>query len=432
MPNYKNAADVRAQHPGVYDDLTDQQIEQGLAKTAASNPADDGALGERYHPNSADTPTSAFLGELARTGKEAAIGLARSPWDAVKGLVGLPQQAIKGLVQDLPQLVADPSLLTELPGAVRDGVMDLAQHPREAGSLLGQTLLAPKIPGAANAVLREGPSVVGRGMGAVGRGMEAVGTSKLAKRGGTYGALTELATGHPAAAAVTAVIPPALEYGGKGFQKLGGSLEGLDLSFKGRTPVPEATVPESRRLNPARFSTEVPNYGKQLDAIDGPGSWERSPSDNPLVPGRRNGAVSVQGLEDAAKDSAWAGDKSAAPLDSRISSLSPIEEFYKNDPQARGVGGNSAEGRMTGQFREGNGGLADAAAGRLARYDAPAGTKPAFTHEGFLKDLQGSVDAGAGAAQPSPLDELSRLSGRALAPEEIQRLLDRFKGWEPE
>lgn len=269
MP-YKNAADVRAQHPGVYDDLSDAQIEQGLAKQTGVTPANDGALGERYHATSADDYTSAAEGELLRTAKEAGMGLLRSPVDLVKNTYNSVRHPLDTLM-GIGHAVANPE----------ETVTNLAAHPREAGSLLGQTLLGPRVPGAANAALAEGPSIAGRAISAVGRGAEALGTSKLVKRGGTFGALGELMTGHPGTAAVTAVVPPALEYGGKGLQSLGSAMEGMDLSVKGNPfkrmgPAADlaAATPEADTVREAvRTAREAQANGASPKKAAAQGGW---------------------------------------------------------------------------------------------------------------------------------------------------------------
>ena len=48
-------------------------------------------------------------------------------------------------------------------------------------------------------------------------------------------------------------------------------------------------------------------------------------------------------------------------IPSGLKRMSPIEEFYQNNPGARNMG----EGRMTGQFEEGSGGLRDLLAGLI-------------------------------------------------------------------
>lgn len=363
MPQYNNAAEVRAAHPGVYDDLSDQQIDASLAKQRGPEPVNDGALGERYHPNTGDTPDSAFIGELVRTGKEAGIGLLRSPLDLAKGFGNTVLHPLNTLM-GLGHTIAHPV----------DAAMELARNPREAGSQLGQMLLTPALPGATETALAKGPGIVGRGMGAVGRASETAGTSKVLAKARAL-APAEALTGHLGAAIASVATPAILEHGGKLLQRGGAALEGLDLASLGRkAAVPEAiaTVPESRRLGPARFSSEIPDYGQTMDNASG--HWERSPSENPMVPSRRN--PSIRGLEDAVGDPNFHGGEGDPMLAGSqpyphtvepnaftgndvpvIKKVRPIDTFYESDPQARGVGGEIAEGRTTGKFEEGQFGL---------------------------------------------------------------------------
>lgn len=392
-----------------------------VAANAAPDDLTEGPLGEMRHATAGDDPTSAFEGELLRTGKEAAIGLARSPVDLVKGTVNAVVHPLDTLM-GLGRAIAHPV----------DTAMALAKNPREAGSTLGQLLLAPKVPGAANTVLAEGPTVAGRAISAVGRGAEAAGTSKVARIASKYGPLEAVVRGDPYGLAAAAV-PPALEYGGRGLQKIGGALEGLDLSikenpFRRGAPVPEVVDPEAETVREtvktARGFKDKGMSAKQAGQRAGwplaqseevPYQMPDEPVNTDLFPYQKD---SLQALREAAGvkklaakfgENAWAKDASAVDPrtnptypDGRpvpvttVANESPIEKFYREDPQAR-VGG---EGRMTGQFEEGNGGLSDV--------------------------LNGNVDQ---HVTPSALDELSQLSGRALSPEDAQALLDRFRNF---
>lgn len=379
MPQYQNAAAVRAAHPGVYDDLSDQQIEAGLAKRglAPAPTNEDGALGERYHPGQGDDYTSAFEGELGRTAKEAAIGLARSPLDMVKGMMH-PLDALMGI----GHTVTHP----------REAVQNLMANPREGGSLLGQMLLAPRVPGMVDAAVANGPGMVGRGMSAVGRGAEALGTSSAAAKLRALAPMEAL-TGHIGPAIASTVGPAVLEHGGKFLQRGGAALEGLMDAGGEPAAVAEGAVPPSRRLGPARFSKEVPNFGEQLDAVQTPPEMGSAPSRS------ISGSPAMEGLKSAVQTandpaSAWVNDASASPISDMemtienaqrghrqvepnaftgngaandlagLSTKRPIDTFLDNDPQAR-IGG---EGRMTGQFEEGDGGLRDIADGKVDRY----------------------------------------------------------------
>ena len=231
---------------------------------------------EMYHPGASDTPTEAFLGELGRTGKEAAIGLARSPWDLLKGTFGLaahPVESMKGMAH----AVSNP----------RETIQQLGDNPREAGSALGQLLLgryavpavAPKVPGAVSAV---------------GRGAEAVGTTLAKGRfGGGFGlpglgAAEAIFRSDPMGVAVAAA-PYALKYGGRGLQRAGAALEGLK---RGATVAEEAApiTEESRLLRPARVSREAPYRAEPSAPLEPPAEPELSVVEPPtpeaqVVPG---------------------------------------------------------------------------------------------------------------------------------------------------
>lgn len=232
----------------------------------------------RYQPGLADTPGTAFFNELARTGKEAATGFIQSPWDALKGLVGLPQQAWKGLTEDIPTLMRDPSLLQETPAAIAQGVRDFGDDPRAGGSLLGQMLLAPKIPGMAETALERGPGMVGRAAAKVGRGVESAGTG-LAGQGVLRTALGGYAGG-PAGAVTAAISPKALELGGRALQRGGQALEGADVlgglkraasRLKPDIPEPEPFVPRSRAVTGGTITNEMlANHAPSLDEFLGP------------------------------------------------------------------------------------------------------------------------------------------------------------------
>ena len=205
----------------------------------------------RYEPGLADTPTTAIVNELARTGKEAGIGLARSPVDAVKGLFQLaahPIEAVKGTAR----AVAHP---VETFNALGD-------NPREAGSILGQLLLGkvglPKVP----AALARVPEAVS----AAGRGAETAGTALAESKIGGFGipglgALEAITRGDPTGLAVAA-SPYALKYGGKGLQKVGGGLEALKEALLRPSATPDEAGTVSRWHSLPK-STEVPYRSTQ-------------------------------------------------------------------------------------------------------------------------------------------------------------------------
>lgn len=161
-----------------------------------------------YHPGLGDTPESARNEELMRTAKEAGIGLLRSPYDLVKGMfntVAHPIDAVSGMAHT----VAHPL----------DTIKAIGDDPRAGGSMLGQLLLAPKVP----AITDAAPGVIGRGISAVGRGAEAVGGSVPARTAGALAGLGSALHGNLTGMA-EALIPPALEYGGKGLQATGDAI----------------------------------------------------------------------------------------------------------------------------------------------------------------------------------------------------------------
>lgn len=454
-----------------------------------------------------------FTKDPSRYLGHAAKGLARSPIDLVKGLLGLPAQIVKGLGVDLPTLIANPSLVTEIPQAAKDAAEFANTHPDDMGSLLGQALLAPKVPGAANAALRNGPRIAGKTLSAVGRGAEAAGefAAKTNKKG--IVPLVTAATGHPWMTAAELAAPPVLKGAGKLAQKGGAALEGLDLSYKGRVPFeraatevgPDPAEVMREKVAGARGDVEAGfarPVAAKLNGLKSKATDVSHPTAEVVSPGELfpYQSESIKGLAEARKaaagDNAWANDASAQPavpvverastpadyaMDNaftrarggepaprmndlahelpkseafkglqdavRRSKLSPIEKFLEDDPQAA-VGG---EGRMTGQFDEGSGGLTDAAAGRLPRYPSPAEQAVADSlHGGEFGpdqiDTTGYDSAVLDAQHPdyggipaefgpnarggplSPLDALSRLSGRGVSGMRANELLTRFGG----
>ena len=227
---------------------------------------------ERYLPGETDTPASAFLGELGRTGKEAAIGVARSPLDIAKGLYELITSPVQS-ARNIGQAVTHP-------GAV---LKALADNPREAGSALGQILLTgkfgPKIPGMVGKV-PEAVSAAGRGVERAGTALAdlKVGGTKLSGAGMLGAAMTGNIPG-----ALAAASPYALKAGGKGLQAVGGGLERLKAAL--HTPdIPKAP---QRSVGAERVSREVPyqaeasappRRGRLLEQLQGditPAWWER-------------------------------------------------------------------------------------------------------------------------------------------------------------
>ncbi len=218
-----------------------------------------------------DTPGifgSAGRRELMRTGKEAAIGLARSPLDAVKGLFGMVAHPID-TVTNTANAVMHPL----------DTIEALGDDPRAAGSMLGQVLLgkyaAPKVMPALRASapsVARGVAGAGRAAGAVGRGMEAVGESAPARHMGSFGAMEAALRMDPKGLALAAA-PAALKYGGKAVQAGGRLLErapsAIDSLMGGESLETAAAGRAAgwRQSRGMRQSEEVP-YRYAEDVVD--------------------------------------------------------------------------------------------------------------------------------------------------------------------
>jgi hypothetical protein len=200
-----------------------------------------------HHPSSTETPTEAFMGEVGRTAGEAGIGLLKSPLDLIKNTLGMVRHPID-TIENTANAVAHPV----------DTFNALGDNPREAGSLLGQMLIAPKVPGMMKTAALEGPGVVGRTMGTVGRGLEAGGSAVLDAKGplGMTAAGTA-AFGHPGYAALEFGVPFAAKYGGRGIQRLGASLEGLKLASAPEVPVPLDTNLSGMMLSPEAMARNI-------------------------------------------------------------------------------------------------------------------------------------------------------------------------------
>lgn len=320
-------------------------------------PSDDKS--ERYQPALSDDYASAFTHELARTGKEAAIGLARSPIDLVKNTIGMVAHPIDA-VTNTAHAIAHPV----------DTFNALGDNPREAGSLLGQLLLAPKVPGALKATAAEGPALVGRGLGTVGRGMEAAGTAVLDSRGGLPLGMTAAGTaasGHPIAAAAEIGVPLAAKYGGKGLQAVGRSLEGLKRATAPDVPPRPNSVLSGVTLSPEAVARNI--EATNLRDVEGyshdmagklagiPAAGEATARNFPTG----EHAITQEMINEALSKKPyvpWNPDPSELQLDEPTS------------PSLRGLGKAVGSGRTTGQFEEGAGGLtslapSDAAIQRL-------------------------------------------------------------------
>src|SRR5262245_2103885 len=91
-------------------------------------------------------PDESTAHAMARYAGNELLGLVKSPRDALMGLIGMPGAVWKGWTQDIPTLLRDPSLLTELPGVTKDALATVATHPEQLGSLLGQALIGKAVP----------------------------------------------------------------------------------------------------------------------------------------------------------------------------------------------------------------------------------------------------------------------------------------------
>lgn len=369
-------------------------IPEPVAASAAPGADDETPdyLGARRHANSGDDYTSAFEGELGRTAKEAGIGLLKSPIDLVKGAVNTVLHPLDTLM-GLGKAVAHPV----------DTAMNLARNPREAGSQLGQLLLAPKVPGAAEAAITEGPGIAGRGLSAVGRGAEAVGNSGVLRKAQKLAPL-ELITGHPLAAAVSAAAPEVLTGGGRLAQRGGAALEGLTEAARARKGAVADPFAEAAALE--RQSTEVP--GSSYKETPGPmaGPLEDTPfTHEAFVENLRKSAGAPKDVPNGGltESDAFKGLQTAVRKSNLSPAQSAVESFLENDPQAA-VGG---EGRT-------------------------AGGAPSQLLNDVFGETTGDLNGVRNGTvephiSPSALDELSQMSGRALSPDAAQALLNKYR-----
>jgi hypothetical protein len=207
----------------------------------------------RAHAQLDDTPGmfgSAGRRELFRTGKEAAIGLARSPLDAVSGLFNLVRHPIDSAT-NLASAVAHPL----------DTVEALGDDPRAAGSMLGQVLLGKLVPGnlgKIGEVGARGVAGVGRGAGAVGRGMETLAASKPIQRMSELGALGEaLYHGNPVGGMAAYMAPTAIKYGGKGLQAAGSLMERAPGAMESLMGSSASTLEDAAAARQANFRSDM-------------------------------------------------------------------------------------------------------------------------------------------------------------------------------
>jgi hypothetical protein len=190
-------------------------------------------------------------------------------------------------------------------------------------------------------------------MGVVGRAAEATGNSgALAKMQRL--APIELVTGHPVAAAVSAVGPEVLKGGGRLLQRGGAALDGLDLSLKGRVPAAagaaaaaeDAESPFAGRRPYVPQGTEIRDYGAELSPHEAPAYVrQNAPS------GDIRGSAAMQGLRDAvakaAPENAWANDASAQPVsdvESTVEDAQRNHRVYRGLVEPNAFTGNSLSG----------------------------------------------------------------------------------------
>lgn len=237
------------------------------------------------HPNTFSQATSnplrAMLESGASTVGRTAQGLAMSPVNALKNLPSAPAQVVEGLAGQtgLPALLSDPSLLKEIPGALK-GLYDyIGQHPEAGGDLLGQIAMGKMAPRAIEAVpgaVEGGLNAAGRGISATGRGLGKVGEAAINNKVGGFGipglgALEAVFGSHPVAGVVTAAAPYAAKYGGKLLEKGGAALEGLKLTAKDNAWAGDASA------RPVT-STEVPYAAEPSAPLNMDiSNWEKTP-----------------------------------------------------------------------------------------------------------------------------------------------------------
>lgn len=266
-----------------------------------------------------------------------------------------------------------------------------------AGELTGiaSGALLPKVAGAA-------PEAISK----VGRGAEAAGTALKGSRmslGGIsipmtgLGAAEAMFGNHPIAGAAVAATPYALEYGGKGLQKVGGALEGLRSAIQ--DPKLSGNYGGLNRVSKEVEGTRWPDNPSQMDSLGFTKDYqpkaaggfddilgEEGPSggfDWPEAGGRfEPNAGGSHVLEPEIPDFTFEGESTGRPGEYPVgpaapgfstgsrpslqglnqfdaefpmndAAPSPIEQFYADNPGAA-TGG---EGRTTGHFEEGPGGL---------------------------------------------------------------------------
>ncbi len=285
-----------------------------------------------HHPGLYESPTEAAIAELGRTGKEAAIGLAKSPLDYVSNLATSLRHPIDTL-ENLGHAVINPG----------ETIKKLGDNPREAGSALGQLLLGKYTPNIAEAA----PGPIGRGVSAVGRGMETVSQLPYIQRAASYGGLGELIYRHDPYGALIPLAPKAMEVGGQGLQRIGGAIEDFSPSDavsslrKAVTPgIPEPPPsPEAIAAQDAGFAAQDRSIARKLGEtgykdpaikkIAGV-SLRKAKNFSREVPMSDNGALDYPGIRDlypAQQEDLAIGRGLDAPLEGVASETPGADQF---------------------------------------------------------------------------------------------------------
>lgn len=381
----------------------------------------DGSTWVQVHdaPPSADSQAPSvmrFLGGAVKTSPLNPMNLAQAamhPLDTLWNTVATPideaRQAIKSGAETVTgsgangRMVSAAEMFKHLGGAVPF----VGKAAADAGTKIGEGDWAGgagELTGlASGALLPKVPGAVADSLEGMGRGAEALGKSKPLARAQALAPL-EAMTGHPLAAAASIAAPPFLQGGGRVMQKGGAALNGLIDAVKGPAAEAEAAPYVSK-------STEVPyNWGWHKMAGDA-AEGAKAPEPNAFThEGFVNDLKASAGEPAAAVPQDLSGALAELSNSVRRSNLSPVARFLEDDPQAA-LGG---EGRMTGQFEEGDGGLSDVAAGNITPNINPEVLNRLDSRiTGVLSPEAEAAAVDSLGLKLSPLDELSRLSRRS-------------------
>jgi hypothetical protein len=269
-------------------------------------------------PQSPEEQESAFGGLMKTNPLSGLYNLATTnPLDTLKSLFGAHVAEGGKTLDALKRFIAakgqDPMAATEAfghglatimpfvgPAAARSGEVIGGGQPKEGG---GTTEPNPwGGAGEAAGLLAPVPALhSGGAIAKIGRGAEALGTSKAANIAKYGGAAHMVYNGGIGKGATLMAAPYALEYGGKGLQGLGKSLQGLEERVPFRYQ-PKVTTPEVGQFvegRPAPLSHEVPGSSYTPPAEPMPSvensldprskSWRSSvpPTEAPLPPSVR-------------------------------------------------------------------------------------------------------------------------------------------------